>query len=267
MDDIARVAQQIVADVSPQMRLAWAQAKEIAFKGPVDLVTQTDREIETLVTHKLRQAFPTHRVIGEEAAASHHLTRPAADEWVWYLDPLDGTVNFAHGVPHFAISLAAARGTCVEFAIVHNPVANETFTARRGQGAWLNGAAIHVSATERLQDSLLATGFPYDRRERLNSYLPYFATFIREARDVRRFGSAALDLCYVACGRFEGFWEWRLHPWDTAAGWLIVEEAGGRLSNFHGAAFDLFGEHTLASNGRIHDEMRRAFAPLEAAAG
>ena len=255
MDEFERVARHLVADAGVRLRAAWGRSKNVEYKGPVDLVTETDREVEALVTTRLSEAFPDHVVVAEEASAAGGAQRPSSDVFAWYLDPLDGTVNFAHSVPHFSISLALGRGDDMLFGIVHDPLRDETFVARGGEGATLNGRPIQVSEVDVLERALLATGLPYDRRERPEFYLEFMTNFIRAAQDIRRFGSAALDLCYVACGRYDGFWEWRLHHWDTAAGSLIVREAGGMVSNFRGEPFDLFGEHTLASNGRLHEKM------------
>jgi myo-inositol-1(or 4)-monophosphatase len=255
MDDFEGVARAAVSEAGALLRGAFSRSKHVQYKGPVDLVTETDREAEALVTGRLRDAFPNHLIVAEEASAVSGAHRPAPDVFTWYLDPLDGTVNFAHSVPHFAVSLALGRGDDMLLGIVHDPLRDETFVARRGRGATLNDAPIRVSETADLEHALLATGLPYDRRERTDFYLGFTADFIRQARDIRRFGSAALDLCYVACGRYDGFWEWRLHPWDTAAGSLIVREAGGMVTDFRGQGFDLFGEQTLASNGRVHAAM------------
>jgi len=255
MEPFERVARAAVAAASEQLRAAARQSRRIEYKGPVDLVTETDRAVEALVVERLRRAFPDHLIVAEEAASAGRIERPAAEQYAWYLDPLDGTVNFAHGFPHFAVSLALARGTELLFGIVHDPMRDETWVASRGGGATLNGAPIRVSATDQLDHALLATGFPYDRRTRLDFYVGFLTDFIGRARDVRRAGSAALDLCYVACGRFDGFWEWKLKPWDTAAAALIVREAGGTITDFRGAVFDLYAEQTLASNGRLHAEM------------
>jgi len=256
MDDIERVARAAIAEASPRMRAAWSASKTVEFKGSVDLVTATDREIEALIVARLRAQFPDHAIVAEEASAASGPQQPARDVYAWYLDPLDGTTNFAHSLPQFAVSLAVGRGDEMLFGIVHDPIRDETFVARRGKGATLNGTAIHVSELTDLGHALVTTGFPYDRRERTDFYVGFFAAFLRRAQDVRRFGSAALDLCYVACGRFDGFWEWRLHPWDTAAGSLIVREAGGTVSDFRGGRFDLYGEQILASNGHVHALMR-----------
>jgi myo-inositol-1(or 4)-monophosphatase len=190
-----------------------------------------------------------------EESASETLAPPPQDRYVWYLDPLDGTTNFAHAYPQFAVSLALGRGSDLLFAIVHDPVRAETFVAERGSGATLNGEPIAVSTTRELNDALLATGFPYDRREHIDFYLGFFADMVRRTQGIRRNGSAALDLCYVACGRLDGFWEWKLRPWDTAAGVLIVQESRGTVSDFRGDPIDLFGRQTLASNGHVHRAM------------
>ncbi len=257
MQPFERVARAAVEEASAVLRATWQQAKTIRYKSDVDIVTETDAQIEALVTRHLRRAFPDHVIVAEEASAGGTLARPDPGAHVWYLDPLDGTTNFAHAYPQFAVSLALAVGDDLLFGIVHDPLRGETFVAERGNGARLNDRPIAVSPTSELEHALLATGFPYDRRAHLEFYLAFAADFIRAAQGVRRNGSAALDLCYVACGRLDGFWEWKLHPWDTAAGTLIVREAGGRVSNFRGAEFDPFGDQTLASNGVLHADMVR----------
>ena len=236
-------------------------AKRVEYKsGAVDLVTDTDRDAETLIVDHLRHAFPDHVIVAEEASSGTTIRVPTVDQYAWYLDPLDGTTNFAHAFPHFCVSLALARGTDPLLGIVYDPMRDELFAAHRGGGATLNGAPIHVSEVDDLNGALLATGFPYDRRAHTEFYLSFVADFMQRAQGIRRGGSAALDLCYVACGRFDGFWEWKLRPWDTAAGTLIVREAGGSVSGFRGGPFDLFGEHTLASNGRLHAAMVHVLA-------
>lgn len=254
-DDIERVAAAAVREAGALMRVRWRGTKTIHYKSPIDLVTETDRETEALIVARLRRAFPDHLIVAEEASAGAKLHPPAADCYVWYLDPLDGTTNFAHAFPQFCVSLGLARGTDLLFGIVYDPVRDEIFTAQRGCGARLNGAPIHVSAVEELDRALLVTGFPYDRRQRTEFYVGFVTDFMTRAQDIRRTGSAALDLCYVACGRFDGFWEWKLKPWDIAAGALIVREAGGAVTDFSGAALDLYGEQTLASNGQLQSAM------------
>lgn len=260
MDDFERVARAAVAEASPRLRAAWRQEKRIEHKGVIDLVTQTDRDIEALITARLTAAFPDHVVVGEEAAAGAAPLRPPADRYAWYLDPIDGTTNFAHAYPHFAVSLALGRGPELLFAVVHDPLRDETFSARPGGGALLNGEPIRVSVVDDLGQALLGTGFPYDARVHLEYYLGFFADVVRHAQGVRRVGSAALDLCHVACGRLDGFWEWKLRPWDTAAGALILREAGGAVSDFRGGPFDLYGTQTLATNGRIHAALAAVLA-------
>ncbi len=255
LDEYARVAQACVAAAAYHLRAAVAAPRRIERKGAIDLVTDTDRAVETLLTTRLRAAFPDHVVVGEEASAAAGAQRPPGERWAWYLDPLDGTTNFAHGHPHFAVSLALARGAELVVGLVCDPLRDETFAAVRGRGATLNAIPIRVSPVAALDDALLATGTPYDRRQRADEYLGVIRAFMLRCQGIRRAGSAALDLCWLACGRVDGYWESRLGPWDMAAGALIVREAGGVVSDFRGAAHDLFGSETLASNGALHGEM------------
>jgi myo-inositol-1(or 4)-monophosphatase len=252
MEVFERVARAAVDEASAMLRAAWREAKTIEHKGAVDIVTETDRAVEAAMLAQLERAFPDHLIIAEESAGDAVLRRPPRDRYVWYLDPLDGTTNFAHAYPQFAVSLALAEGCEPLFAIVHDPIRDETFVAERGRGATLNDAPIRCSATDMLEHALLATGFPYDRRQHVEFYLSFVGDFMRRAQGIRRNGSAALDLCYVACGRLDGFWEWKLHPWDTAAGVLIVREASGTVTDFSGNPFDVFGQQTLARNGGVH---------------
>ena len=262
LDEYTRVARLAVEEACRRLRVAAGEHKQITHKGAVDLVTQIDHEIEALLTERLRRAFPDHVVIGEEASAGRSVTPPPADVWAWYLDPLDGTTNFAHGHPHFAVSLALARGAEPCLGLIADPLRGETFVARRGGGATLNGRPIRVSAVARLDDALLATGTAYDRRERADFYLDRIKAFMLRAQGIRRAGSAALDLCYVACGRVDAYWEWRLAPWDHAAGALIVREAGGMVSDCAGGPHDLFGDSVLASNGALHAAMLAVLAAI-----
>jgi myo-inositol-1(or 4)-monophosphatase len=257
MEVFERVARAAVEEAGAMLLATWRDAKTIEYKGAVDIVTETDRAIESAIVARLTAAFPDHVMVAEESASTMPLARPAPDRFVWYLDPLDGTTNFAHAYPQFAVSLALGRGADLLFGIVYDPIRDETFVGARDRGASLNGEPIAVSAIPELGAALVATGFPYDRRERLDDYLGYFADFVRQAQGVRRNGSAALDLCYVACGRLDGFWEWKLQPWDTAAGVVIVRAAGGAVTDFRGGRFDPYGTHTLASNGLLHEAMVR----------
>ncbi len=223
---------------------------EIMYKGTVDLVTRFDRLAQDMIFRRLSGAFPDHGFLAEEG-----LTRAGTSEFRWIFDPLDGTTNFAHTFPVFCVSVALEREGAVILGVVYDPTRDELFEAVRGQGARLNGRPVGVSEVAELGKALLATGFPYDVRTSTVNNVREFGEFILRAQAVRRCGSAALDLCYLACGRFDGFWELKLKPWDVAAGALIVEEAGGSISNFEGGPFDLFSGETLASNGLIHAEM------------
>ena len=222
-------------------------------KGPIDLVTEVDVEVESMFRALIRERFPTHAIVAEELD-DRSVPEPRATH-CWVFDPIDGTVNYAHGLPFFCASLALEIEGAARVAAVYDPLREELYTAERGGGARLNGAPIAVSSTGTLIDALLCTGFPYDVHETLDEVIGLFRTFVGRARAVRRLGSAALDLCYVAAGRLDGFWEQRLHPWDTAAGALIVEEAGGRVSGMDGGPFRPADGRVVASNGRVHDEM------------
>jgi myo-inositol-1(or 4)-monophosphatase len=249
---VARAAKHLIA--AHEGRVGGRES--VQFKGEVDLVTATDRDVEALLVEHIGGAFPDHAVVAEEGTAAS----AATGEYVWYIDPLDGTTNFAHAYPHFAISLGLARHGDPIFGLVHDPLRGETFVAHRGAGATLDGKEIRVSQVDTLDRALLATGFPYDRREKTDFYLAFLGDFMRRAQGIRRAGSAALDLCYVACGRLDGFWELHLKPWDTSAGALIVREAGGQVTDFRGGPFDPHGSQTVASNGRIHAAMVEVLA-------
>ncbi len=223
---------------------------QISKKGVRDLVTEVDVECERMCRAALAERFPDHDVLAEELGAEH-AGRPAA-RFRWVFDPLDGTTNYAHGLPIFCASLALEIEGTIEVGAVYDPSREELFTAERGEGAYVNGQALAVSDTAEAIDALLVTGFPYFYKQEL---VDLFATFLQRARAVRRLGSAALDLCYVAAGRFDGFWEQHLKPWDMAAGALIVEEAGGRITGMDGSPFDLAAGHLVASNGRVHETL------------
>ncbi len=229
----------------------YAAPQPAAFKSDiVDLVTDADRDAERLIVDTLQNAFPDHGVVAEESGVV-----PGSSPYRWYVDPLDGTTNFAHGHPHFAVSVALARGEELLVGVVHDPLRGETFAACRGAGARLGDRPIHVSTVGTLDAALLATGFPYDRRHHAAYYLAFVQAALERAQGLRRAGSAALDLCWVACGRLDGYWEWKLRSWDTAAGRLIVEEAGGIVSDLVGRAPALESAEIVASNGRLHAEL------------
>jgi myo-inositol-1(or 4)-monophosphatase len=248
--EIERVAHMAAGRAGALLRARYRERHEVFKKGEIDLVTAVDREAERIIIEAVAAGFPQHGIVAEESPA-----RASQDGHCWYVDPLDGTTNFAHGYPHFAVSIALARDEDLLFGLVYDPIREETFSACRGRGARLNGGPINVSEARALSDSLLGTGFPYDRRQAPEFYLAFWRDAMLRAHGVRRSGSAALDLCYIASGRLDGFWEWKLRPWDTAAGRLIVEEAGGRVTDFSGAPHRLSGEETAASNGSVHAEL------------
>ncbi len=223
----------------------------IEYKNPINLVTDADRAAEQCVIDRIKARFPTHRFLAEERGRLEEAQSP----YLWIIDPLDGTTNFAHGYPAYCVSIGLEyEGRCV-LGVIFDPSRNELFTAIEHRGAQLNGRSLHVSDTATLDSSLLVTGFAYDIRDTPRNNLDHFVKFALKAQGLRRTGSAALDLCYVAAGRFDGFWEVRLNPWDMAAGSVIVQEAGGRLSDFSGKDLSIYGQELVASNGQIHDAM------------
>jgi myo-inositol-1(or 4)-monophosphatase len=236
---------------------------KIEYKGDADLVTAADRAAEVLIRERIREQWPTHDVLGEEQGLSDQ-----GSEYRWYVDPLDGTTNFAHGFPVFCVSIALERRALEDqspgnegqriAAVIYDPTRDELFSAEQGRGAQLNRETIHVSKTGTLKESLLATGFPSHKRHK-NPNIYFYHQITLHSHGVRRAGSAALDLCNVACGRFDGFWEFNLNPWDTAAGVLIIEEAGGKVTRFDGSPFEINSRETVASNGLIHGALLHEF--------
>lgn len=225
-------------------------------KGVIDLVTEVDVAIERTFREMIGERFPDHAVLGEEMGGSAAV--PSGPCWIF--DPIDGTTNFAHGLPIFCASLALEIDGEAEVAAVYDPTRQELFVAERGGGAFMNGRRLRVSAAGALVDALLVTGFPYDVHQRVEEIVGLFASFVGRARAVRRLGSAAIDLCYVAAGRMDGFWESDLKPWDIAGGALVVAEAGGRVTNMNGDAFSSRAGHVLATNGLLHDAMLEVIA-------
>jgi len=219
-------------------------------KGSIDLVTEVDLAVERMFREMIANRFPDHSVLAEEMGEIG-----AASTYRWVFDPLDGTTNYAHGIPIYCATLALEIEGVPTVGAVFDPNRNELFTAERGVGAWLNGRPLHVSSTSSLDDAVLVTGFPYDIRERLKEALGLFGAFLSHARAVRRLGSAAIDLCWVAAGRMDGFWEQGLQVWDTMAGAIVVEEAGGRVSSLDGTPWKPHDGQILASNSHVHDQM------------
>jgi myo-inositol-1(or 4)-monophosphatase len=234
---------------------------KIEYKGEADLVTAADRKSETLIRERIRSLWPDHDVLGEEEGL-----RDTGSEYRWYVDPLDGTTNFAHGFPVFCVSMALQHRDQTVAGVCYDPTRDELFAAERGKGAYLNDRPVRASKTSRLVESLVGTGFPSYKRHK-NPNIHFYHQITLRSHGVRRAGSAALDLCYVSCGRLDGFWEFNLNPWDTAAGVLLVEEAGGQVSDFHGGPFQLNSRETVASNGLIHGELLHEFEQIFAGRG
>lgn len=243
----------LILSAGSRLKNQSGRIKRISYKkgAATNLVTNVDREIEAYIKESIRRKFPTDSLLAEESRAE--LGDSNGRKWI--IDPLDGTTNFAHNLPMFCVSIGVEQHGELLAGAVFNPVTGELFFAAKGRGATLNGKRIRVSAQRKLSRGLLVTGFPYDVHVHPERSLPYFNTLIQHAQGMRRLGSAALDLCYVAMGRFDGFFEVHLNPWDTAAGVLILREAGGMVSNFEGAPFSIYEKQLVASNGRIHREM------------
>jgi myo-inositol-1(or 4)-monophosphatase len=240
------------------LREELARPLSIAYKGDFDLVTQADRRSEALIVSRLQKYFPGHAVAAEEGTG-----KDTASDYRWHVDPLDGTTNFAHHYPCFCVSMALTYKKELQLGVIYNPVYDELFTAARGEGACFNGKKIHCSKIDALKNSLLCTGFPNHNRE-ANPNFHFYWDFTLRSHGVRRDGSAALDLAFVAMGRFEGFWEFGLNPWDTAAGVMLVEEAGGKITDMQGQPYTLGGPSILASNGLIHSEMLNVVSDVSA---
>lgn len=261
---ILSTATEVVVNAGAIQLAAFGGNHTVGLKGTIDLVTEVDLEVERMFRALVSARFPSHRILAEELQDEHGSGDPSQPRWIF--DPIDGTTNYAHGLPIFCSSLAFEQDGRLEVAAVYDPARRELFTAERGAGAWLNGRPLEVSMAERLIDAMLCTGFPYDVHETLVPIVDLFGRFVGRARAVRRLGSAALDLCYVAAGRLDGFWEQRLQPWDIAAGMLLVSEAGGTVSGFDGRAATLGAGEIIASNGRIHGEMLQVIGSSPTAA-
>jgi myo-inositol-1(or 4)-monophosphatase len=234
-----------------------ARGFRIEHKGRINLVTEADLASEHHIKELIHSHFPSHRILAEETG--EHGT---GEECVWIIDPLDGTTNFSHGFPCYAVSIGVEQKGQSVLGVIYDPSREEIFVAERGAGATCNGERIRVSTIDSLEQALLVSGFPYDVRERMNDYLPAWRIFLERAQGVRRFGSASIDMACVAAGRVDGFWERGLHAWDVAAGWVIIEEAGGRVTRLDGAAFDNYSSSLLCTNSLIHEEMLAALRSL-----
>jgi len=263
--ELVAKAEAIAREAGALLREYFHRGVHTEYKGDVDLVTEADRASEKLISGRLRAAFPEHGIYGEEG------TRSGLDaEFRWYIDPLDGTTNFAHGFPVFGVVLGCERRAAglkqdqdgeMVAGVIYDPLRDEMFSAERGKGSLLNGKPIHVSRVKTLAESLVATGFP-SRKRHSSPNVHFYQEFTLRSHGVRRAGSAALDLAYVAAGRLEAFWELKLNPWDTSAGFLIVEEAGGKVTHFDGSKFTLDSREVFATNGLIHAEMQALFADM-----
>ena len=244
-------AQEVAVSAGAMLRKAHHRRRTVDFKGAIDLVTEMDRRVERFIGRELSRTFPSFDLLAEEALRNVD----TGSEFRWVVDPLDGTTNYAHGLPIYSVSIALEHRGRVVAGVVYQPVLDELFAAQKGQGARLNGRRIAVSAGKRLEHSLLVTGFPYDMHTTREDNLNYFRRFVKRARAVRRLGSAAIDLCYVACGRFDGYWELKLSPWDVAAGALIAAEAGARITTMAGRPFSIYDRSVLAAPPALHSIM------------
>lgn len=248
--EFLEVAIEAATQAGELIKSYWGKSFQIEKKGEIDLVTEVDKKSEKLILSVIEKKFPQHSVLAEESGENLR-----SKDYLWIIDPIDGTTNFAHGYPCFCVSIALQVKGVVQTGVIFNPLLNEMFTAERGQGAYLNGERMAVSKTDALISSLLCTGFAYNVKAAKANNLNQFRQAVLSAQGVRRDGSAALDIAYVACGRFDGFWEMNLKPWDMAAAVLMVEEAGGKLSLLNGGPFDVFGKDIIVSNGKIHQAL------------
>jgi myo-inositol-1(or 4)-monophosphatase len=257
MNPFLKVAVEAAREAGAILLPDFERPKKISYKGEVDIVTESDRRSEAIIVSRLRAAFPDHGIVAEEGGTG---AAPGA-RYCWHVDPLDGTTNFAHGYPCFAVSIGLLEDGEPLVAAVLNPVSSELFTAARGEGAYLNSKRIHVSPIDQLANSLVCTGFPPHHRKQ-TANMNFYWEFTQRSHGVRRDGSAALDLCSVACGRFEAFWEFGLNSWDTAAGMLLVTEAGGKTTDLSGQPYHPGAAEILASNGHVHEEMQQVAAEI-----
>jgi myo-inositol-1(or 4)-monophosphatase len=248
--DYLDVARKAALEAGDLLKGYLGKVGEVEYKAKNSLVTEADRVAEDLIIRLIKKTYPAHGILAEESGIQRQ-----GSNYLWIVDPLDGTTNFAHTYPFFSVSIALEIDGEVKIGLIYDPIKDEMFIGERGGGARMNDKKIVVSDTLKVEESNLCTGFIHTADWMVEENLTHFANFIRGARAVRRDGSAALDLCYVACGRYDGFWELGLNPWDTAAGYLIVEEAGGRVTKFGGERYNINDQEIIASNGKIHEEM------------
>lgn len=253
METIFNSAKKITQKASSYILKNLHRKKVFKKKGHFNLVTNIDQEVEEVVIKEIKKLYPKHTIIGEESG-----THKRNSKYEWFIDPIDGTTNFAHGYPFYAISIGFAMDGVLQFGIVMNPATNELFTGLKGKGAKLNGKTINVSKIKKLNDSLLSSGFSNRRKDLKSVNFGNFTKMTLNSHGVRRDGAASLDLCYVACGRTEGFWEGKLSPWDTAAGVIILEEAGGKVTTYDGKKYSVYSDTILATNGKIHKELMKS---------
>jgi len=256
MPSYLEISAEIAREAGALLATYFERRVAIEIKGEHDLVTEADRASEQLVIERLRSHFPSHSIVAEEGGG-----HTGSSEFCWYVDPLDGTTNFAHGFPMYNVTMALEQSGELVAGVVFDPMRNEMFASERGSGAYLNNRRIRVSKAARLQDTLVATGFP-SRKRHLDVNIHFYFQVAMLTHGVRRAGSAALDLSYVACGRLDGFWEFGLNPWDMAAGILLVTEAGGKCSDMKGGPVNLRGPHVMADNGAVHEEMLELFGEV-----
>ncbi len=249
-DQALKVALKATWSAGKVIKEGFSASKDIQFKRFADPVTEYDRQSEKVVVETIQRWFPEDSILTEEV-----LSTERSSQWRWIIDPLDGTVNFTHQIPFVCVSVALEHQREIVVGVIYNPILNETYWAVKGKGAFLNGKPIRVSSLADIGKSLVVTGFPYEREGRIEEVLKPLPALVRDFEGFRRLGSAAMDLAYVACGRFEAFYEENLKPWDTAAGMLLVLEAGGRVTNYRGEAFDPFQKHIVATNGLVHERM------------
>ncbi len=250
MDNYLHVAIAAAKEAGRIQKLHLGDVSKVEFKGEIDPVSNVDRLCEKAISEIILRAFPDHDLLTEESTF-----RAKGSPFKWIVDPIDGTTNYIHGVPFFCVSIALEIEGAIRLGVVYDPLLEELFQAQAGKGTFLNGRKISVSRMKDLNRSLLTTGFPYDVREHADFYLRFFRQFMMKTIAIRRPGSAALDLCYVAAGRFDGYWELKIHSWDVAAGSLMVTEAGGKVTDFGGGQFNIYGEEIIASNGYLHEAM------------